>query len=544
MDDQNATAITRSPTIPKSELGEERAAANTVMLVVVMFTCIIAAYFLRKSEIRNYVPESAASMSIGVLAGSIASVIFDAEEMRFLQFQPHVFFFLLLPPIVFDAGFSVKKRLFFDNLPSILLFAVFGTIISTFVVGLLTFAAARAGLIGIDGSSPLQSLLFGALISSVDPVATLSIMGDPSVGVDPLLYSLVFGESVLNDAVAIVLFRVFLEENGTERGFDWNQLGTVMGRFFAVAMGSLVLGAFVGLLCSFAFKNAARLTQYPVMEVQLLFLTAFGSFAMGELLHLSGVTSLFTTGLTLSHYNFFNLSEESKISSLYVFESMAKTAETLVFVSIGLSLFATKMEWDVGFFFLAWLFCVIGRALNIFPMALLANLCRDQKISKNAMILMFFSGLRGSVSFALAMQLDAHAPGVSVVRSTTLLIVIVTTLVLGGTAYKVIDSLGMRVADGGQHELREDFSSYLEMSSSSLRSNNATANNNAAQQRVVTKFWHRMDDMYMKPIFGGSTETNARRARRSAAVLNTDPDNANTEDNSLWPTIPIGGELN
>jgi len=554
---------------PGNEPSEHQAAANTVILVGVMFLCVMASYFLRQSrKIRNFVPESAASMLIGVVAGSIASGVMPREDLGFLQFQPQVFFFILLPPIVFDAGFSIKKRLFFDNLPSILLFAVFGTIISTFVIGILTFGAARANMIHIDASTPLQSLLFGALISSVDPVATLSIMGDPSVGVDPLLYSLVFGESVLNDAVAIVLFRVFFDESEAGQDFEWNQLGVVMGHFFTVAIGSLFLGAFIGLAFSFGFKNASQLQKYPVMEVQLIFIAAFGSFALGEWLNMSGVTSLFTTGLTLSHYNFFNLSEESKISSLYVFETMAKTAETLVFVSIGLSLFATPMDWDAGFFFLAWLFCLIGRALNIFPLAIIANLCRrEKKIPRNAMILMFFSGLRGSVSVALAMQLDASAPGVSVIRSTTLLIVIVTTLVLGCTAYKVIDALGMRAAlsdgaggldgsgDGhggnGEHELRENFASYLDMNSHALQQQQSNddglegyggethhhQNQQQSSSRLrVTRFWHRLDDMYMKPLFGGSTETNARRARRTAAALHNDPDAGAFDGDALWPS--------
>lgn len=525
---------TESPmAVPDSE--EHQAAENTVLLVGVMFLAVIASYFLRTTEhIRHYVPESAAAMMIGVLAGSIASRILDENKLLFLQFHPQVFFFIFLPPIVFDAGFSIKKKLFFDNLGSILLFAVFGTIISTFVVGLLTYAAATAELIHIDRSNPLQSLLFGALISSVDPVATLSIMGDPSVGVDPLVYSLVFGESVLNDAVAIVLFRVFL----VQKAFQFNELGMVMLNFFSVALGSLFLGAFVGLMCCFCFRNAQKLTKHPVMEVQLLFLTAFGSFALGDLLNLSGVTALFTTGLTLSHYAFSNLSDESKISSLYVFESMAKTAEMMIFISIGLSLYAEpKMEWDFGFFALACHFCLIARALNIFPLAFLANLCRQQKISKNAMILMFFSGLRGSVSVALAMQLNKEQHGVMVVRSTTLLIVIATTLVLGGTAYKVIDHLGLRAnsSSSTNHlELREDFSTYLEMTTSNVHSNNgseeAAIQQQPEQARVAT-FWHRMDDLYMKPFFGSRGQVK-KTGRKNATVLPDDVENSHSANST------------
>ena len=73
----------------------------------------------------------------------------------------------------------------------------------------LTFGIGKAGVVDIDTDSPLEALLFGALISAVDPVATLSIMGSAELNCDPLLYSLVFGESVLNDAVAVVLFRTF-----------------------------------------------------------------------------------------------------------------------------------------------------------------------------------------------------------------------------------------------------------------------------------------------------------------------------------------------
>jgi len=99
------------------------------------------------------------------------------------------------------------QRRFFQNLSTIILFAVVGTIVSTFLVGSVIYGFSVAGVIPLDSSSPLQSFLFGALISAVDPVATLSIMGHPELQCDPLLYSLVFGESVLNDAVAIVLFK-------------------------------------------------------------------------------------------------------------------------------------------------------------------------------------------------------------------------------------------------------------------------------------------------------------------------------------------------
>ena len=86
---------------------------------------------------------------------------------------------------------------FFENIGAITFYAFGGTIISAFVVGMLTYWSGQAGLIDIDKENPMEALLFGALISAVDPVATLSIMGSPELQCDNLLYSLVFGESVV-----------------------------------------------------------------------------------------------------------------------------------------------------------------------------------------------------------------------------------------------------------------------------------------------------------------------------------------------------------
>jgi sodium/hydrogen exchanger 8 len=101
---------------------------------------------------------------------------------------------------------TIGQRDFFLNMTTILFYAVLGTLISTAVFGYGLYYLAKAGLVqGIEYDQPLVALQFGSLISATDPVATLSIMG--GLRTDPLLYSLIFGESVLNDAIAIVLFK-------------------------------------------------------------------------------------------------------------------------------------------------------------------------------------------------------------------------------------------------------------------------------------------------------------------------------------------------
>lgn len=152
---------------------------------------------------------SAAAMLMGVAIGALVS--FSLNDLTLYQFSPEFFFFVLLPPIIFEAGYSLEKKSFFENLGTIVLFAIVGTIISTFVVGLLTFYFAKKGFIhGISTTNPMEALLFGSLISAVDPVATLSIMNNPELRCNKLLYSLVFGE--VSQSKQKSLFKVELVE--------------------------------------------------------------------------------------------------------------------------------------------------------------------------------------------------------------------------------------------------------------------------------------------------------------------------------------------
>ncbi|KAB1252561.1 Sodium/hydrogen exchanger 6 [Camelus dromedarius] len=130
----------------------------------------------------------------------------DNEMLRKVTFDPEVFFNILLPPIIFYAGYSLKRRHFFRNLGSILAYAFLGTAISCFVIGSIMYGCVT--LMKVTGQLAgdfyfTDCLLFGAIVSATDPVTVLAIFHELQVDVE--LYALLFGESVLNDAVAIVL---------------------------------------------------------------------------------------------------------------------------------------------------------------------------------------------------------------------------------------------------------------------------------------------------------------------------------------------------
>lgn len=116
-----------------------------------------------------------------------------------------LFFYILLPPIILDAGYFLPIRPFVENLGTILIFAVVGTLWNAFFVGGLLYGVCQ---IGTESASILsrigllQCLLFGSIISAVDPVAVLAVFEE--IHINELLHILVFGESLLNDAVTVV----------------------------------------------------------------------------------------------------------------------------------------------------------------------------------------------------------------------------------------------------------------------------------------------------------------------------------------------------
>ena len=131
-------------------------ALNTLLLVVVLGLCLLSAYLIKKYRF-YFMPESSAALCVGLVVGGIARLITHSdEELDFLSFSPELFFFLLLPPIIFEAGYTLRRKNFFRNLGTITMYAVVGTLISTFVVGYFTYACARAGIVDVDATNPME----------------------------------------------------------------------------------------------------------------------------------------------------------------------------------------------------------------------------------------------------------------------------------------------------------------------------------------------------------------------------------------------------
>ncbi|OXB70506.1 UNVERIFIED_CONTAM: hypothetical protein H355_008751, partial [Colinus virginianus] len=169
-----------------------------VITLWILVASLAKIVFHLSHKVTRVVPESALLIVLGVFLGGI---VWAADHIASFTLTPDVFFFYLLPPIVLDAGYFMPNRLFFGNLGSILLYAVIGTVWNAATTGLSLYGVYQTGVMGHLDSGLLDFLLFGSLIAAVDPVAVLAVFEE--VHVNEILFIIVFGESLLNDAVTV-----------------------------------------------------------------------------------------------------------------------------------------------------------------------------------------------------------------------------------------------------------------------------------------------------------------------------------------------------
>ena len=139
---------------------------------------------------------------MGIVVGLLLFLTHLEQEQRIYTLNSDMFFLFLLPPIVLETGYFLPKRAFFDNLGTILLLAVLNKIFNTMCIGLTLWAFGKTSLYGGTEFTLLECLLFASFITAVDPIAVLATFVE--IRVNDTLYIVVFGESLLNDAVSIV----------------------------------------------------------------------------------------------------------------------------------------------------------------------------------------------------------------------------------------------------------------------------------------------------------------------------------------------------
>ncbi|KAL0270823.1 UNVERIFIED_CONTAM: hypothetical protein PYX00_008108 [Menopon gallinae] len=391
-------------------------------------------------KLNKIFPESCLLIAVGVVIGLL---IFLSSSVHVSPLTPDTFFLYMLPPIILDAGYFMPNRLFFDHLGTILLFAVIGTIFNTLTIGASLYAVGSTGLFGVE-TPLLEMFLFSALISAVDPVAVLAVFEE--IHVNEILYIVVFGESLLNDAVTVVLYHMF--EAYTEmklENIEYTDLFAGFASFFVVALG----GTFIGILWGFLTGLVTRYTdEVRVIEPIFIFVMAYLAYLNAEIFHMSGILAITFCGITMKNYVEANISHKSHTTVKYAMKMLSSSSETIIFMFLGVSTVNDSHNWNTWFVILTIVFCSVFRVIGVIILTAIANRFRLNKLTKVDKFVMSYGGLRGAVAFALVLLIDPkHVPLQPMFVTTTIAVIYFTVFIQGITIKPLVKILNVKRAE-------------------------------------------------------------------------------------------------
>jgi monovalent cation:H+ antiporter, CPA1 family len=362
---------------------------------------------------------------VGFLAAWLGEPLGIENPLRGETFE-EVLVFLFLPVLIFAAALGISTRAFFRNLGPILVLATIAFGISAVLVGLALYFGLAIPL--------TAALLFGALISATDPVAVVAIFRQ--LGVPERLLTLVEGESMLNDGVAIVLFNILLAITlGGEASF----VGGLVS-FFGVFFGGAAIGAVVGFLAALVLPWLDRLAAAALSVA-----VAYGGFVLADhVLGFSGVMAAVAAGLVLGGLAPSRASAEVREAWDELWESLDYIANALLFLLIGLAIDPDLIVENIGAIVLAILVVLVARAVAVVPLvSALERFAGIPRLGRRNEAVLIWGGLRGGVALALALALPESLPERETFVAMTGGVVLTTLLLNATTIGTLVHRLGL-----------------------------------------------------------------------------------------------------
>ena len=357
---------------------------------------------------------------------AVAGLIPTVGQLEGEAFE-EVVIFGFLPALVFAGALGVDLRAFVRNLGAILGLALVAFSLSAVVVGLTLHA--------VLGTALVVAFLFGVLISATDPVAVVAIFRE--LGVPRRLLTLVEGESLLNDGVAIVLFAILLE---AATGGDGIDISSGVLSFVVVFAGGALIGAVAGLAAAAVLPWLDRLAA-----VALSLAVAYGSFVVAdEVLGFSGVVATAVAGMVLAGLAPSRGSAEVRETWEQTWEALDYVANALLFLLIGLALGSMPLQRELPAIALAVAAVLVARAAAVAPVVwLLERFARIPRMGWRNEAVLVWGGLRGGVALALALALPEELEERDLLVALTGGVVLATLLLNATTIRWLVHRLGL-----------------------------------------------------------------------------------------------------
>lgn len=423
--------------------------APLALVFVIVFSI---SNIMEKLEI-TAIPESMMFIIAGVILGLLlkryAHFHFFEDVDAWGEMNSAILNLILLPIIIFTSGWALRRQDFYSQFPYILMFAMVGVAISTGVIACLIFWTGSMGLHGVTRWR--TAFAYASLISATDPVATLSTYA--KLKVDPLLNILVFGESIINDAVAIVLFNVFNSDHFMinskgETMEGWAMILNLIWGTAKIFFGSTMIGVGLGILYTF-ISHWADMRHSKKAQILVIFASCYLTYAVAEGVGMSGIIAVMFAAIVEGVYMRSHLSSEGSMLATFFVKQLSMLADAAICLQIGVSVVQLTTG---GLYFGLWvmLFCLIGRCASVFPVGISVNALKAaigtangqpesgwNLLSPQHMFMMWHAGLRGAIALALSLELgrwvdEIDGKGTRTALQTATFFLIVTFLLLFG----------------------------------------------------------------------------------------------------------------
>ena len=456
---------------------------NFSIVILLMTVLVILSAFADKIKLPYPVLMIFAGLAIGFI-----------PFLPDLQLDPEIVFLIFLPPLLYDAAFRTSWYDFKKEIRTISTLAVTLVFFTTVTVA----AAAHYFIPGFDW--PI-SFVLGAIISPPDAVAASSVI--KGLGLNKKVITIIEGESLVNDASALIAYRYAVSAVLTGSFILWK----ASLQFILVAGGGVAIGFAVGYLLVFAHK---KIHDNSLIETSLSLLTPFVAYLLAEELHVSGILAVVTAGIFISWHSREIFSSLTRLRTSGVWETLIFLLNGIVFILIGMQLPAmvknlssTTIYKLIGYGVIISLVTMTIRIIWVFAGAYHQHILKRKKIIidqeeetdwKNVLIVAW-TGTRGVVSLAtaLALPFTMHNGEAFPKRHSILLlafsVILITLFVQGLTLPLLIKWLKIKPATV-QQQMEEDSLNLLLTESSLGYINNVLAHeiNEVALERIKKQF--------------------------------------------------------
>lgn len=422
---------------------------SEILLIVMSLLALatLAAGFFYRLPVLHTVVLVVIGMALGELSGAWEPL----ADLQAFRLTSDLVFFLFLPALIFESGFNLNARQLVKDLAPVLVLAVPALLISTALVGF--------GLWWLLDLELPVALLFGALISATDPVAVIALFKE--LGAPLRLTVLVEGESLLNDATAIVVFSIVLGIALDGGGSTLGTVGWAVLDFFRVFLGGALVGCLLGLgISELLCRLKCHLSAVLVMSIVM----AYMSFILAEhLLHVSGVMAAAAAAVSLAVLGVTRMPPGTDRAIGETWEFIALACNSLLFILVGLSIDPGTLVNRLDVIGIAVTLVLAARAATVYSLVpATTRLFSLPRVSIGERHIMWWGGLKGGLAIAIVLSIPEQLPGRQLLIELTVGVVLFTLLVNAPTIRPLMSRLGLdRFSDEEHYEL-EQFLSHAQ----------------------------------------------------------------------------------